>query len=110
MLACKAAFTVCSARTGGQSALFHGCKQHQRRLENQPLKFIKEHNDTKLIIIDTLQKVCDESKETYSYANNYQIIARLKQFAEAYGICLMLVRHTCKQQADDKFDMISGTN
>ncbi len=79
-------------------------------LENQLRGFIEAHKDTKLVIIDTLQKVREESKETYSYANDYQIIARLKSFAGAYGICLMLVHHTRKQQADDKFDMISGTN
>ena len=79
-------------------------------LENQLRGFIEAHKDTKLVIIDTLQKVREESKETYSYANDYQIIARLKSFASAYGICLMLVHHTRKQQADDKFDMISGTN
>ncbi len=28
----------------------------------------------------------------------------------SYGICLLLVHHTRKQQSDDKFDMISGTN
>ena len=79
-------------------------------LENQLRGFLEAHKDTKLVIIDTLQKVREESKETYSYANDYQIIARLKAFAGAYGICLMLVHHTRKQQADDKFDMISGTN
>ena len=41
---------------------------------------------------------------------NRKIIVSLKQYASAYGICLMLVHHTRKQQADDKFDMISGTN
>ena len=46
----------------------------------------------------------------YSYANDYQIIAKLKEFAGEYGLCLLLVHHTRKQQADDKFDMISGTN
>ena len=33
-----------------------------------------------------------------------------KRFADKYHICLMLVHHTRKQQSDDKFDMISGTN
>ena len=47
--------------------------------------------------------------ENYSYANDYQIITRLKRFADNNVICLMLVHHTRKQQADDKFDMISGT-
>lgn len=49
-------------------------------------------------------------KVYYSYANDYQIITRLKTFADAYGICLMVVHHTRKQKADDAFDMISGTN
>ena len=48
--------------------------------------------------------------DNYSYANDYQIIARLKEFGDRYGICLLLVHHTRKQQSDDKFDMISGTN
>lgn len=47
--------------------------------------------------------------DNYSYANNYQIITRLKALAGSYGICLLLVHHTRKQQSDDKFDMISGT-
>ena len=79
-------------------------------LDKQLKGFISEHSDTKLIIIDTLQKIREVSGEGYSYANDYQIIANLKEFAGTYGICLLLVHHTRKQQADDKFDMISGTN
>ena len=48
--------------------------------------------------------------DNYSYANDYQIMARLKSFADAHGLCLLLVHHTRKQNADDKFDMISGTS
>ena len=47
--------------------------------------------------------------DNYSYANDYEIITRLKQFADSYGICILLVHHTRKQGSDDKFDMISGT-
>ena len=38
------------------------------------------------------------------------MITSLKRFADGTGVCLLLVHHTRKQQADDKFDMISGTN
>jgi len=38
------------------------------------------------------------------------VVSRLKRLADACGVCLLLVHHTRKQQADDKFDMISGTN
>lgn len=57
----------------------------------------------------TPQKVREVGGDNYSYANDYQIITRLKALADNYGICLLLVHHTRKQQADDKFDMISGT-
>ena len=79
-------------------------------LDKQLQGFIQENPDTKLIIIDTLQKVREVGGDNYSYANDYQIITRLKQFSDSYGICLLLVHNTRKQQADDKFDMISGTN
>lgn len=69
-----------------------------------------EHPDTKLVIIDTLQKVREVGGDNYSYANDYQIMTRLKSFADTYGLCLLLVHHTRKQTADDKFDMISGTS
>ena len=79
-------------------------------LDEQLTRFMTEHFDTKLIIIDTLQKVREMGGDNYSYANDYEIITRLKKFADSYGICLLLVHHTRKQNSDDKFDMISGTN
>ena len=79
-------------------------------LEGQLKKFVREHSDTKLIIIDTLQKVREAGGEKYSYASDYEVVGKLKRLAEDCGVCLLLVHHTRKQQADDKFDMISGTN
>ena len=79
-------------------------------LDEQLAKFVVEHPDTKLIIIDTLQKVREVGGDNYSYANDYQIITRLKGFADTHGLCLLLVHHTRKQTSDDKFDMISGTS
>lgn len=71
--------------------------------------FIKEHENTKLIIIDTFQKV-RESGYDYSYGNDYQVMSSLKSFADQNGITLFLVHHTRKQKANDGFDMIAGTN
>mgnify|MGYP002587474854 FL=1 len=79
-------------------------------LDEQLTNFLREHPGTSLIIIDTLQKVREVGGDNYSYANDYQIITRLKALADSYGICLLLVHHIRKQQSDDKFDMISGTN
>ena len=79
-------------------------------LEEQLKRFVQEHPDTKLIIIDTLQKIREAGGDKYSYANDYEVVGKLKRFADDCGVCLLLVHHTRKQQADDKFDMISGTN
>jgi len=78
-------------------------------LTEQLDNFLRERPDTKLIVIDTLQKVRDVIGEAYSYSGDYDTIGQLKSFANRRGICLLLVHHTRKQIADDKFDMISGT-
>ena len=85
-------------------------KQLGAGLDEQLEGFLKEHPNTRLIIIDTLQKVREVSNDTYSYANDYEIIGRMKQFADRHKLCMLLVHHTRKQPAGDKFEMISGTN
>lgn len=79
-------------------------------LDQQMREFIQSHPDTKLIIIDTLQKVREVDSGRYSYANDYEIVAHLKQFSDEHGICLLIVHHTRKMESEDSFEMISGTN
>ena len=79
-------------------------------LADQLSGFLEKHRDTTLVIIDTLQTVREADINSYSYSSDYEVISKLKKKAEAYGICLLLVHHTRKQQSSDKFDMISGTN
>lgn len=98
--------------TESTDSLFFATSANQlgKGLDEQLQGFIREHPDTRLIIIDTLQKVREAGGDNYSYANDYEIITRLKHFADNYGICLLLVHHTRKQRSEDNFDMISGTN
>lgn len=79
-------------------------------LEEQLSQFMKEHKDTRLIIIDTLQKVRELGGDKFSYASDYEIVTRLKKFSDLHGICLLVVHHTRKMESSDSFDMISGTN
>lgn len=96
---------------GTDELYFATCaKQLGAGLYEQLNRFVSEHKDTRLIIIDTLQKIREASGDRFSYANDYEIIGQLKRFADDRGISLLLVHHTRKQQADDKFDRISGTN
>ena len=51
-----------------------GAKQLGGGLEEQLKGFVREHTDTRLIIIDTLQKIREAGAEKYSYANDYEVI------------------------------------
>ena len=79
-------------------------------LEQQLENFVTEHPDTRLIIIDTLQKVREAGGDKFSYASDYDIVTKLKSFSDKHDICLLVVHHTRKMESTDSFDMISGTN
>lgn len=78
-------------------------------LDLQMESFIKEHSDTRLIIIDTLQKIREVGGDRYSYASDYEIMTKLKVFGDRYNIAVLVVHHTRKMESSDTFDMISGT-
>lgn len=74
---------------------------------------ITAHPNTKLIVIDTLQKIRSRPKmRENAYSNDYNELGQLKAFADKYAICVMVVHHTHKMKgaADcDVFERISGT-
>ena len=78
-------------------------------LDGQLEYFVREHPDTKLIVLDTLQKVREASRD-YSYGSDYELVTRLKSFADKHKLCVLAVHHTRKQAAGDCFEMLSGTN
>ena len=79
-------------------------------LSNQLDLFMQEHPNTKLIIVDTLQKIRELGGDKYNYASDYGIVAKLKAFSDRHNVCLLVVHHTRKMESEDSFDMISGTN
>ncbi len=79
-------------------------------LIDQLEEFVQLHPDTRLIIVDTLQRVREIGNESYSYAADYQTITSLKAFTDKYNLTILVVHHTRKMEATDSFDMISGTN
>lgn len=79
-------------------------------LEEQLADFINKYPDVRLIIIDTLQKIRNSHDEKINYARDYNVGVKLKEIADKYNICLLVVHHTRKQQAEDSFEMISGSN
>ena len=96
---------------GGEGSVFFSvqAKLLSDGLDGQLEYFVREHPDTKLIVLDTLQKVREASGEAYSYRDDYQIIGQLKQLADRFKLCMLVVHHTRKSPANDEFDRISGT-
>ena len=77
-------------------------------LETRIRNFIKEHSETKLIIIDTLQTIRPTNTES-NYGNDYSDLFRLKQIADEYKIAIILIHHFRKQKDGDVFHQITGS-
>lgn len=77
-------------------------------LEEKIANFIKDHPDTVLIIIDTLQMIRNTGKD-FNYANDYSDLTILKKLADKYGIAILLIHHLRKEYDKDPFNRISGT-
>lgn len=77
-------------------------------LEEQLETFFREHSDTVLVIIDTLQMIRGGGYDN-TYANDYRDLSVLKKIADAHELAILLVHHLRKEKADDVFSRISGT-
>ncbi|MCM1061126.1 MAG: helicase RepA family protein [Eubacterium sp.] len=77
-------------------------------LEDQIEKFISEHSNTKIIFIDTLQKIRSDSPES-TYATDYKELSVLKSVSDRHSVAIVLVHHLRKTKDADPFNMISGT-
>ena len=77
-------------------------------LVEQLEQFLREHPDTVLVIIDTLQMIRNAGYDN-TYANDYRDLSALKKLADAHGIAILLIHHLRKEKADDVFNRISGT-
>ncbi len=78
-------------------------------LEQQIEQFLTEYPDTKLVVIDTLQRVRGTGSDSNLYANDYQDIGILKQLADKRHIAILLIHHLRKLHDDDPMNMISGS-
>lgn len=76
-------------------------------LIQQIQNFIISHTDTTLIVIDTFQMIRNNSE--LSYANDYNEIGKLKQYADEMSISILLVHHLRKQGDSDPLNKLSGT-
>ena len=78
-------------------------------LEEQICGFLSAHSDTRLVVIDTLQKVRHSLSDANAYANDYRDLSVLKALADQNHIAILLIHHLRKLNDDDPLNMISGT-
>lgn len=75
-------------------------------------EYIKQKPETKLIAIDTLQKIRGNTYNKNLYSQDYSDLSKLKSFADKYGVCIVVVHHIRKSSKNDNdvFEQILGTN
>lgn len=73
-------------------------------LMDQLMNFYKEHHDTALIIVDTLQKIREIDGEKYSYSNDYDVITKIKEFSDltGYACCWSTTPESSRQMTNSK--------
>lgn len=82
-------------------------------LEQQIKQYLSDFRNTKLVIIDTFQKVRD-SRNTVGksgmYAGDYDDITALKTISDKFGIAVIVVHHVRKMKdVSDPFNEVTGS-
>ena len=82
-------------------------------LEEQILQALRDYPETRLVIIDTLQKARDSRSAAGKnglYSADYDDMSALKDLADSQKISIVLVHHLRKQQdSSDPFNQLSGS-
>jgi hypothetical protein len=64
-----------------------------------------------LVVVDTLEKLRPAVKSnSAAYSTDYVAISGLQKLAHSRSIAVVAIHHVRKMEADDPFDMVSGTN
>ncbi len=78
-------------------------------LEDQLRDFLNSHPATRLIVIDTLQRIRAERDNANPYSSDYQDVTTIKQLAEQYHVAILLIHHLRKMKDEDPVNMVSGS-
>ncbi len=71
---------------------------------------IQEIPDVRFVVIDTLQRFRKPMRNNGNlYSEDYEAVAQIKDIADRLGVCILLIHHLRKAQADDPFDTLSGS-
>ncbi len=71
--------------------------------------FLDEHPDTKLIVIDVMQRVIIRKGRSTVYAEDYDAMRPLQELASRRNIAILGVHHLRKQKSEDPLEAVSGS-
>lgn len=73
--------------------------------------FLRSQEEVGLVIVDTLQKIREATRDSPSYGMDYSVMDRLKDLAERRKLSVLLVHHTNKKEDfEDAMNSVSGTS
>ncbi|MEO5355252.1 MAG: helicase RepA family protein [Magnetococcus sp. XQGC-1] len=73
-------------------------------------KWLTEHPGTRLIVIDTMERIRPAGRQGGSqYGRDYAVGEILSEIAAQYHVSILLVHHLRKTSARDPIDLLSGT-
>lgn len=72
-------------------------------------KWMDDHPDTRLIVVDTFGKARGPLAGKDRYQEEYDIVGKLQTFAVAHRVAVVLVHHVRKQSAEDWLETIGGS-
>ena len=90
-------FAVTSGKLGGD-------------FEEELKNYLYSFPETKLIIIDTFQKIRSPNSAGSIYAGDYEDISKLKKISAAESVSILVVHHLRKQKDKDIFNQVSGSS
>lgn len=74
-------------------------------------EWLTAHERARLVIIDTFQRVRSRrGKSGDVYDDDYEAVVPLKSVADEFNVAIVAVHHTRKMTAEDRQDMVSGSN
>ena len=78
-------------------------------LLEQANHFLTANPETKLIIVDTLERIRDTEIDRSIYSCDYRDMSLLREITNKHKLTLLLIHHTRKVSDDDPLNMLSGS-
>lgn len=102
---------VCPKNPGPALSVWMECNTVDRGLIDDLRQWIEGAQNPRLIVIDTLRFIRPERKRDEApYEHDYRSVKPLKELADEFGLAIVLIHHTRKQESDDALEQVSGTN